>query len=334
MNTIDGPTVISLFAGCGGSSLGYRFAGFRELLAVDFDKHAVETFAANFPGVPVWRRDVSTVTVEEILEATKLAPGELDILDGSPPCQGFSLSNVHSRANDPRNHLFLEYVRILRGLKPKAFIMENVPGQLRPKHRATFKAILNELRSSGYRVGYRVLNAAAFGVPTRRERLIYIGVREDLEIDPSFPVGKGPIVSMREALIGVKPDATPELNDGHGVLYSLVPVTRSASYVKENKQRNPNFSSGWNGVVKPSPLRPLPTLPKTNMGTGFATLCHWSEPRALSVNELKRLCSFPDDFILEGSFSQRCSRLGNSVMPRFMEALARHVRATVLERSR
>jgi DNA (cytosine-5)-methyltransferase 1 len=105
----DAPTVISLFAGCGGSSLGYSMAGYRELLAVEWDDHAVETLKLNFPDVPVWHGDIAKFSVEECLRITGLQPGELDVLDGSPPCQGFSTAGKR-KMDDGRNQLFREYV--------------------------------------------------------------------------------------------------------------------------------------------------------------------------------------------------------------------------------
>src|SRR3990167_6277348 len=98
-------TVISTFAGCGGSSLGYKLAGFKELLAIDFDKNAVETFKLNFPDVPVWQEDITKVASFDMLSFTGLKKGELDVLDGSPPCQGFSMAGKR-KVSDPRNKLF------------------------------------------------------------------------------------------------------------------------------------------------------------------------------------------------------------------------------------
>ena len=175
----DAPTVVSLFAGCGGSSLGYSMAGYRELLAVEWDDHAVETFRLNFPGVPVWQGDIADLSVEECLRITGLNPGELDVLDGSPPCQGFSTAGKR-RMEDGRNQLFREYVRLLRGLRPKVLVMENVSGLVKGKMRVIFSEILRDLKASGYKVSARLMNAMYFGVPQSRERMIFIGVREDL----------------------------------------------------------------------------------------------------------------------------------------------------------
>jgi DNA (cytosine-5)-methyltransferase 1 len=185
----NAPTVISTFAGCGGSSLGYSMAGYRELLAVEWDDNAVETFKLNFPDVPVFHGDIAKLSVEEVLERTGLQPGELDLFDGSPPCQGFSMAGKR-RLEDGRNQLFREFVRLLQGLQPKVFVMENVAGMVQGKMKLVFVDILHELKASGYKVSARLLNAMYFGVPQSRQRLIFIGIRDELGIEPSHPNAK------------------------------------------------------------------------------------------------------------------------------------------------
>ena len=175
----DAPTVISLFAGCGGSSLGYSIAGYRELLAVEWDDHAVATFKLNFPEVPVYHGDIAKLSVEECLRLAGIGPGELDVLDGSPPCQGFSTAGKR-RMDDGRNTLFREYVRLLRGLRPKVLIMENVSGMVQGEMKLIFAEILKELKESGYHVSARLMNAMYYGVPQSRQRMIFVGVREDI----------------------------------------------------------------------------------------------------------------------------------------------------------
>lgn len=206
----DAPTVISTFAGGGGSSLGYSMAGYRELLAVEWDNNAVETFKLNFPDVPVYHGDICNLTVEKCLELAGIEPGELDLLDGSPPCQGFSTAGKRL-LDDPRNQLFKEFVRLLRGLKPKVFVMENVSGMVKGKMKLVFAEILRELRASGYKVSARLLNAMYFHVPQSRQRIIFIGVREDLGIKPSHPGAENRAVTLGETgfdgdWIGLKSD--------------------------------------------------------------------------------------------------------------------------------
>jgi DNA (cytosine-5)-methyltransferase 1 len=174
----DALTVISTFAGGGGSSLGYSMAGFREVLAVEWDDNAVQTLRLNFPHVPIYHGDISKLSVEEALRISGLQPGELDVFDGSPPCQGFSTAGKRE-FGDKRNQLFKEYVRLLRGLRPKVFVMENVSGMVKGDMKLMFAEILKELKASGYAVKARLLNAMYFGVPQSRERMIFIGVRND-----------------------------------------------------------------------------------------------------------------------------------------------------------
>ena len=157
-------------------------AGYRELLAVEWDDNAVETFHLNFPDVPVYHGDIAKLSVEECMRLAGLTgPGELDVLDGSPPCQGFSTAGKRDFGDD-RNQLFREYVRLLRGLRPKVFVMENVSGMVKGIMKLIFADIMRELKASGYIVSARLLNAMYFNVPQSRERMIFIGVRDDLGI--------------------------------------------------------------------------------------------------------------------------------------------------------
>ena len=126
----NGYVAIGTFSGCGGSSLGYSMAGYRELMAVEWDDNAVETFRKNFPEVDVFHGDIGKLSVDEVLERTGLQPGELDLFDGSPPCQGFSTAGKR-QLDDDRNQLFREFGRLLEGLNPKVFVMENVAGMVR-----------------------------------------------------------------------------------------------------------------------------------------------------------------------------------------------------------
>jgi len=175
----ESPTVISTFAGCGGSSLGYHWAGFRELLAVEWDDHAVATFQENFPGVPVYHGDIGQLSVDDCLALAGIARGELDVFDGSPPCQGFSQAGKRN-LEDPRNQLFAEFVRLLTGLQPRVFVMENVAGLVRGHMKQVFLEIMDCLRGAGYHVEAQLMNAKYFEVPQCRKRVIFVGVREDI----------------------------------------------------------------------------------------------------------------------------------------------------------
>ena len=196
----NGLNLISLFAGCGGSSLGYRAAGYDIRLSVEWDEGAAETYRDNFPTTPVYQGDIGDLSIEEAIKLSGIQPGELDVLDGSPPCQGFS-SAGERKFSDDRNQLFREYVRLLEGFRPKAFIMENVSGLRKGKMKLMFAVMTKALKECGYRVSCRELNAWWYGVPQTRTRLIWVGIREDLPYEPSHPkpVVRRPI-SVREAL--------------------------------------------------------------------------------------------------------------------------------------
>lgn len=192
-------SVVSAFCGAGGSSLGYEQAGGKVLLAVDNWPSAVETYRMNFPETPTFAYDIAKLSVEECCRLAQVLPGQLGILDGSPPCQGFSMIGGHDFA-DRRNRLYEEFVRLLRGLRPKAFVMENVSGMVKGHNKLIFADCLRAMKHAGYRVRARLLNVAYFGVPQERRRIIFVGVREDLGIEPCHPRAQGEPRTVRQAL--------------------------------------------------------------------------------------------------------------------------------------
>jgi DNA (cytosine-5)-methyltransferase 1 len=285
----DAPTIISTFAGCGGSSLGYSMAGFRELLAVEWDDNAVATFRLNFLDVPMYHGDISQLTVADVLARTGLQSGELDVFDGSPPCQGFSTAGKRDFEDD-RNQLFREYVRLLRGLKPRAFVMENVSGMVKGKMKLIFADILRELKASGYRVSARLMNAMYFNVPQSRERMIFIGVRDDLETAPSHPKA----------------------------------TSRPQGCVRCDA-RAANYSDRRYGDALEYEGQPIGTI--TKIGRKFWARSLEFGPLSYSIN-----ASFPSEFQFVGDLTDRKARVGNSVPPLFMRAIAENIRDVILSK--
>lgn len=292
-------TYISTFAGCGGSSLGYKWAGGRGLAAVEFDANAAATYRANFPDTPVIERDICTVTAEELLEVAGIGVGQLDILDGSPPCQGFSTAGKR-QIQDPRNSLFREYVRLIEGLQPKVFVMENVSGMVKGKMKLVFAEVMRCLKATGYRVRCKLLNAMYFNVPQSRERLIWIGVRPDLEREASFPKAQGKPMGLAE----------------------VVPCLQSSL-------ANSSFRPAWR-----SGQQPTATICKSGPGKQSGIIRvrvgEHIEQRAMTIAECKAACGFPEAFALSGSYADQWARLGNSVPPRFAQAIAEHIRDEIL----
>ena len=308
-------TVVSTFSGCGGSSLGYQLAGGKVLLAVEWDDNAVATYRLNFPSTPIYHGDIAKLSVDECCKLAGIGPGELDILDGSPPCQGFSTAGKRDFGDD-RNRLFREFVRLLRGLQPKVFVMENVSGMVKGKMKLIFAECLRELKASGYRVKARVLNAMYFNVPQSRQRLIFVGVGEDLGVEPGHPKGKTRPMTVRQA-IGKLP------NDG--------PVAM-ASCGEALKRMSPGANNGGGkflphtyGLCRLAWDAPSPTLIKEP-----GRHAHPDGLRYLSLDAAKQLASFPPSWQTAGTYNEAWARIGNSVPPDFMRAIAEYIRDNIL----
>lgn len=322
----DAPTVISTFAGCGGSSLGYSMAGYRELLAAEWDDNAAKTFRLNFPDVTFYEGDIANLSVNEALTSSGIAEGELDVLDGSPPCQGFSTAGKRDM-HDPRSQLFREYIRLLRGLMPRTFVMENVSGMIKGKMKLTFVEILRQLKESGYQVSARLLNTQYFNVPQTRERIIFIGTRNDLNIVPSHPKPAMHPVSVRQALAQIKTDGDCFAPIASGRVPEMMKFCQPGKSLAASL-KIPSFFS-W---VRAPLDAPCMTVQKSVTFGGFS-VWHPTENRSLSGRELARIGSWPDSFQFLGNYRDWTARIGNSVPPLFMRAIAHHIRSAILEKT-
>lgn len=329
---------ISLFAGSGGSSLGYKMAGYDVLLASEFIPNAKEVYELNHPNVPVLSKDIRDTSPEEILEIIGLKKGELDLLDGSPPCSSYSVvgkreelwgkeklysDGVKQRTDD----LFNEYIRIVEGLMPKVFVAENVKGLTMGKSKKVLEDIIEELDRIGYNVEYKLIDGADFGVPQTRLRCIIIGVRKDLGIMPSHPSNDNPyIVSVKEAFDDLKidQDERKELLDKMKN-YSIYPFWLELEDKPLGSWHHKRFSLCRNFYDKPSR-----TITQRNSDLSCAGVCHSHEARKYTIGELKRLFTYPDDFKLTGKYNQQAERLGRSVPPLMMKAIGEHVRDNIL----
>lgn len=324
------PTVISTFAGCGGSSLGYELAGFRELLAVEWDDNAVETFRLNFPDVPVYHGDITKLSGIECMQLAGVGPGELDVLDGSPPCQGFSTAGKR-KFDDPRNSLFREYARLLTELQPKVFVMENVTGMVKGCMKQAYLTIIAELRACGYRARGEVLNAMYFNVPQSRERVIVIGVRNDLGIEPTHPKPQTRQITVRRAWSNptdISSEKGTELNKRAASLASLIPQGDCNGGGKYSLKLNGNTNSF--GLTRLAWNRCGFTLPKTSILS--SCILHPDCNNRITIGQAKRIASFPDEFVLHGDFNQQWARIGNSVPPNLMRAIAEHIKHNILDK--
>lgn len=319
----NGMKVASLFSGGGGSSIGYRMAGYRVVWANEFVEQARQTYIANSsPATIVDPRDIREVKGSEILSACGLSAGELDVLDGSPPCASFSMSGKreklwgkekqYSDTSQRTDDLFYEYIRIIDDTRPRSFIAENVSGLVIGKSKGYYLRIFERLKSLGYSVRSSLVDAQWLGVPQRRRRLFFIGIRNDIGIDPEFPKPLPYFYSVAEALNGIS-------NSDEDLEYSSI---IGYAVHKEWVNLGPGCSSKkYFNLVRADPNLPCPTITATTQ-QGSARVTHYSEPRYFTVPELKRLSSFPDDYQVTGTYPQRCERFGRAVPPIMMRAIS------------
>lgn len=393
-----GLTVASTFSGCGGSCLGFEMAGYRVLWANEFLVIARKSYAANHPETLLDGRDIRRVEPSDILEACKLRPGELDVFNGSPPCQAFSsagqgaagwgtLRDYGNGVQQRNEDLFFEYVRLVKGIQPRAFVAENVAGLTRGAAIGMCKEIMRALEAAGYAVRCKILDAQWLGVPQTRSRSIFIGVRKDLGELPEYPAPLGYRYSLREVLPGLgrvrhdtgtpsfsagdvtdKPCPAILSSQGHSP-YLHLKVTDKPRVIWDTKTSNASFRRSRDVTDEPCPailtsgahtydvhegyplgaetlklwkqLRPGKNskrrfsvkrasveLPSGCIMTGLGEsgVMHPTEPRKFSMDELRVICSFPADFILEGTYAEQWARLGNAVPPLMMRAVAAKLR--------
>ena len=232
----QGRNIIDLFAGCGGLSTGFEMAGFKSLLAVEKDAWASETYAANHPDTKVITADIT-----EVHDLDSLFDGQVPKIHGiigGPPCQGFSLSGNRDK-NDPRNSLFMEFVRFVKHFRPDFFVMENVQGILSmvtKKGESVKDVIINEYTEAGYHVEYFILNAAEFGTPQSRMRVFFIGLRNDIPYDRNQLEPKGFLFGDDQVTIEQAIMDLPQLKAGEGVdgePYIMPPQTPYQAWVRQ-----------------------------------------------------------------------------------------------------
>lgn len=344
----NGYNVVSTFSGGGGSCLGYRMAGFRVLYASEFVEEAQRTYKQNHPDSFLDTRDIRQVQPEEILSITGLKRGELDIFDGSPPCCAFSTSGSreaswnktrlysdgkHQRVDD----LFFEYTRILKGLQPKVFIAENVSGLVKGKALGYFKLILTALKDCGYTVQAQLINAKWLGVPQARERLIFMGMRTDLNLAPVYPQPLPYFYTLGEALNDLPPENEKQARELCEALkpYKIYDVLRKIprNPLRIMRGRDVLPSDSYFNLTRESMFKPCSTILQTSGKICAAGTCHPLEDRKFTIPELKRIMSVPDDFRLTGTYTQQWERLGRMVPPVMMASIAETVRDSILPKT-
>ncbi|MBQ6923637.1 MAG: DNA cytosine methyltransferase [Kiritimatiellae bacterium] len=298
--------IVSLFSGAGGLDLGFIKAGHQIVWANDLYRDAVATYRFNI-GDHIVCKDICEVDSKDIPDC--------DIVIGGFPCQGFSVANTKRHESDNRNKLYLQLLRVVRDKHPMFFLAENVKGIMSISNGSVYERIIADMQSLGYRVKSRLFNVADFGVPQTRERVIFVGVRNDVEFEYEFP----------------KP--THDKN-GNGGLPKWVGVGEAFAEIPNPDLTNtlPNhvyskYKLNFNGYIGHRPLdpgKPAPTV--TARGDdkgGVVILPHPSNTRRMTGRELATVQSFPLDYEFKGPLSSVYRQIGNAVPPLFAEALAR-----------
>ncbi len=288
--------VVSLFSGAGSLDFGFIKAGHQILWANDLYRDAVETYQKNI-GNHIVCEDISKISTSDIPDC--------DIVIGGFPCQGFSVANTKRHVDDERNVLYKQLLRVIRDKNPKFFLAENVKGILSIGKGKVFQMILDDFQSIGYNVQYRVLNAADYGVPQTRLRVIIVGVRKDVHFEYKYP-------------------SPTNSKDGANGLPRWVSVSDALKDIPDpdlpNNLPNHNYSKyklSFNGYIGHRPLNPdMPAPTVTARGDdkgGVVILPHPTAARRMSCRELATIQSFPLDYEFQGNRSSVYRQIGNAV---------------------
>ena len=325
---MSGPTVISTFSGPGGSSLGYKRAGCDVRAALDcapgkFSNHIPETYRRNHPDTTFVEQDARETTADELLKAAGVERGELDIIDGSPPCSPFSAGNTQKAWGDHESGtLFDRYTYFVEEIQPRTFVAENVPDLAEGKTRGYYKTLCSNLREAGYNLHVQKIDAAYLGAPHHRERLMFIGVREDVGTPPTISPTRRP-TTVREAWNGLERDAKAvesatkkaQRSEAYEFIKKLPPDAKTST----DQVRTDGKTSGFT-QYRLSYRKPSRTF--THARKDFI---HPSENRYLTLAEAKRLTGLPDDYECPNWETViRC------LPPILLETIANELQATVL----
>lgn len=306
-------TGIELFAGGGGMALGLEQAGIEDLEFVEFNKPACDTLRANRPNWNVVESDIHEVDFTEY-------KGKIDLVSGGAPCQAFSYAGKRLGFGDTRGTLFAEFARCVKETEPKMFLFENVKGLLSHDKGRTFATIQHVFQELGYQVEYKVLNAAYFGVGQKRQRLIVIGVRNDLKdkIQFEYPTPEDHMTVLRDVLQNVPDSPYQPYSESKRKVMELVPpggcwIDLPEDVAKEYMGKSYYSGGGRRGMARriswDEPCLTLTTSPSQKQ----TERCHPDETRPFTVREYARIQSFPDDWKFEGSLSDQYKQIGNAV---------------------
>jgi DNA (cytosine-5)-methyltransferase 1 len=334
------PSAIDLFCGAGGLSEGLRQAGFDVLGAIDLDAVACRAYRLNHQNTKLWEMDIRRLSGADIMSALNIGPGELKLLAACPPCQGFSTMRTKNgirRNRDRRNNLIFEVLRIVRSMKPVSVMFENVPGLANDKRYVTF---LKKLESLGYRVKWRVLNAADFNVPQRRRRLVLLASRIG---EPEFAATVDRRATVRQTIAGLAPPRRsrdplhnyfPRRSAKIEARIRMIPAnggSRAALGVR-NQLPCHKRSNGFKDVYgRMAWDKPAPTITCGCINPSKGRFLHPVADRAITLREAALLQTFPKSyqFPLDEGRYPIAELIGNALPPEFIRRHAQALRESM-----
>lgn len=326
-------TDIELFAGAGGLALGIEKAGFKTFGLIEIDKDAADTLKTNRPAWNVICDDIANISSQDLTQYFHLRIGELDMLSGGAPCQAFSYAGKRLGLEDARGTLFYHYALFLQKLQPKTFLFENVRGLLTHDNGRTYKTIVNVFADCGYTIQKRILNAWDYGNAQKRERLIIIGIRNDLvgKLEIHFPRPHDYKPVLRDVLQNVPESEGIQYSEYKRKIFSLVPPGGYWRDIPEEIAKEYMKSCWYMGGGRTGILRRMsmdePSLAVLTSPTQKQTeRCHPLEPRPFNVRENARIQSFPDDWKFCGGIGSQYKQVGNAVPVNLAFDIANEIR--------
>jgi DNA (cytosine-5)-methyltransferase 1 len=337
-------TIIDLFCGCGGLSLGFTNAGYNVILGIDNCQDAINTFIKNHPNSKAIVADLLEEKPEQISKITGIK--KVDIIVGGPPCQGFSIAGKRI-INDERNELYKSFVNFVNYYKPKAFLMENVPNILSIGSGIIKENIINDFENIGYKVFYKNLMASEFGVPQNRKRAFFIGIQNNLNFQfPESTITKK--ITTEEAISDLPENSIEDginyINKAKSNYQQLMRQNSVSIYnhiITNHKEQTITIISkvpdGGNYKDLPKYLQTTRKVniawtrlnsqkPSFTIDTGHRHHFHYKFNRIPTVRESARIQSFPDNFIFIGSKTSQYKQVGNAVPPLLAQVLAERLK--------
>ena len=313
-------TSIELFAGAGGLALGVEKAGFNTLGLIEFDKDAADTLKKNRPNWNVINDDIANISCLDLEKYFSIKKGELDLLSGGAPCQAFSYAGKRLGLEDARGTLFYHYALFLEKLQPKMFLFENVRGLLTHDHGKTYSTMLDIFTRAGYTIDKQVLNAWNYGVPQKRERLITIGIRNDLvgKTEYRFPKAHSYKPVLRDVLLDCPDGPGVPYGEKKRKIFELVPAGGywrdiDPAIAKEYMKSCWDMEGGRTGILRRMSLDEPSLTVLTSPSQKQTERCHPLEARPFTVRENARCQTFPDDWKFCGNVSAQYKQVGNAV---------------------